>query len=88
MAWTIRLSPVAEKQLYALPKDHQRIIERAIDQMQEDPFRGNVKSLRGKQWQGRFRKVAGRYRLIFIPFYREQVIEISQIILRTEKTYR
>lgn len=88
MAWTIRLSAEAEKQLHALSKDRQRIIERTIDRMREDPFKGNVKPLRGNEWRGRFRKVAGRYRLIFIPFHREQIVEISQILIRTEKTYR
>lgn len=56
--------------------------------MEEEPFRGNVKPLKGKKWKGRYRRVVGRYRLIFIPFHQEQRVEISAILLRTEKTYR
>ena len=88
MLWTIRLSPEAEKQLSRLPRDRQQMIANSIDRMRNDPFQGNVKPLKGKQWEGQYRKVLGRYRLIFVPFYSERIIEISQILLRTEKTYR
>ena len=88
MAWTIRLSLEAEKQLSKLPRDRQMIVGRAIDRMTEDPFQGNVKPLKGREWKGRYRKVVGRYRLIFIPFFEQQTVEISQILIRSEKTYR
>jgi mRNA-degrading endonuclease RelE of RelBE toxin-antitoxin system len=88
MVWTIRLSEEAQKQLSKLPRDHQKTIAASIDRMQQDPFQGDVQPLKGKKWQGRYRKVAGRYRLIFIPYPSEKLVEISQILLRTEKTYR
>lgn len=88
MTWTIRLSKEAEKQFEKLPKDRQRSISEAIEGMQEDPFRGNVSQLKGKEWQGRFRKVVGRYRIIFIPYHNEHIVEISGILIRNEKTYR
>ena len=37
--------------------------------MGEDPFQGDVRPLRGRQWQGRYRKRVGRYRIIFIPYH-------------------
>ena len=88
MLWTTRLSSEAEKQLSLLPRDLQQRIGDAIDQMGNDPFRGNVKPLKGRQWKGRYRKAVGRYRLIFTPYYSEHRIEISQILIRSEKTYR
>ena len=88
MAWEIRLSPEADKQLSRLPRDHQETITKSIDSMRENPFQGDVEPLKGKKWKGRYRKVAGRYRVIFIPFRQQQIIEISQILLRSEKTYR
>ncbi len=88
MLWTIRLSPEAEKQFSRLPRDRQELVAKSIDEMRNDPFRGNVKALKGKEWKGRYRKAAGRYRLIFVPHYSGCRIEISQILLRTEKTYR
>ena len=56
--------------------------------MKDDPFSGDLVRLKGQQWKGRFRKRVGRYRLIFTPYYSEHVIEISQILIRSEKTYR
>ena len=88
MPWTIRLSLEAEKQLSRIPRDHQETISGAIDRMREDPFQGNVQPLKGKKWKGRYRKVAGRYRLIFIPFHSQRIVELSQILPWTEKTYR
>ena len=88
MLWTIHLSPEAQKQLSRLPRDRQELIAKSIDQMGTDPFFGNVKPLKGKKWKGRYRKVASRYRLIFTLNYSEHVVEISEILLRSEKTYR
>lgn len=88
MLWTIRLSPEAEKQLSGLPRKRQLLIAKSIEQMRSDPFQGNVTPLKGTRWKGRYRKAAGRYRLIFLPYYSEHVIEISQILLRSGKTYR
>jgi mRNA-degrading endonuclease RelE of RelBE toxin-antitoxin system len=86
--WTIRLSPEAAKQLAALPRNHQVTIGSAIERMRQDPFQGDVQPLKGKKWQGRYRKRVGRYRLIFIPYHADHIVEISAILLRNEKTYR
>lgn len=88
MNWTVRLSKEAERQLKQLPLDRQELIRKRLREMREDPFRGDVKPLKGKKWKGRYRKVVGRYRLIFIPFHQERVVEISAIVIRAEKTYR
>jgi len=88
MLWTIRLSPEAERQLSRLPRDIQQQIGNSIDRMRNDPFEGNVKPLKGKQWKGRYRKAVGRYRMIFMPFHSSHDVEISQILIRSEKTYR
>lgn len=88
MSWDIRLSADAAKQLSKFPRDHQQTIARAIERMGQNPFQGDVKPLKGDEWKGRYRKRVGRYRLIFVPTHSEQVVEISQILLRAEKTYR
>jgi mRNA-degrading endonuclease RelE of RelBE toxin-antitoxin system len=88
MAWTIELAPTAKRQLAALPRDHQEQITRTIEWMSENPFAGDVKLLKGSAWKGRYRKRVGRYRLIFIPYHEQQLVEISAILLRSEKTYR
>ena len=85
--WTIRLSPDAARQLNALPRSQQVLIGKAIERMQTDPFQGDVQPLKGKKWQGRYRKRVGRYRLIFIPYHQQHIIEISAILLRNEQIY-
>ena len=88
MLWIIRLSSEAEKQLAQLPRDRQEVIASSIDRMRSDPFQGNVKPLKGREWKGRYRKAVGRYCLIFFPDYSEHIVTISHILLRAEKTYR
>ena len=88
MSWTVRLAKAAARQLSRLPSDHQELLRKHLREMIVDPFHGDVKPLKGKQWKGRYRKRVGRYRVIFIPFYVEQIVEASAILLRSEKTYR
>ena len=88
MSWRAELSDAAERQLKRLPRDIQARIARAIDEIEADPFRGDVIPLKGRRWQGRYRKRVGRYRIIFIPNHAERLVEISAILLRNEQTYR
>lgn len=88
MTWSVRLAKEAERQFKRLTGDRQELILAHLREMREDPFRGDVKPLRGKKWKGRYRKRVGRYRIIFIAFRPLQIVEISQILLRAEKTYR
>jgi len=59
MTWAVELSATAEKDLKRLPRDRQARIERAIDELEEDPFAGDVKALKGSEWKGRYRKRVG-----------------------------
>jgi mRNA-degrading endonuclease RelE of RelBE toxin-antitoxin system len=88
MPWQIKLSAEAIKQLTNQPANRQRQIARAISAISEDPFQGNVRPLRGKRWQGRFRKTAGRYRIIFQVDHDQEIINMSAILLRSDQTYR
>ncbi len=88
MTWACDLTRDAEKQLAKLPQDAQVQIAKAIDAMEADPLTGDVKPLRGKQWQGRYRKRVGRYRLIFSVNHSKHTVLILAILLRSEKTYQ
>ena len=88
MAWTIELSAAAEKDLKRLPRDRRLRIERAIDAMEVDPFAGDVRSLSGLEWKGRYRKRVGPYRIIFTANHATAAVAISAILIRSEKTYR
>jgi mRNA-degrading endonuclease RelE of RelBE toxin-antitoxin system len=56
--------------------------------MHDDPMRGDVLPLKGRQWQGRYRKRVGRYRIIFSLDHTDRIVEVSAILLRDEHTYR
>ena len=88
MSWRVELSDTAERQFKRLPRDVQRRIERAIDDLEVDPFRGDVIPLKGRRWQGRYRKRVGRYRIIFVPQHAGHIVEVSAILLRDERTYQ
>jgi len=88
MPWLVRLSTDAGKQVERLPADRQDQLLRSLREMAEDPFRGDVKPLKGRKWRGHYRKRAGRYRVIFLPRLQERIVEISAIVPRIEKTYR
>ena len=88
MTWTVEVSPGAEKDLRRLPRDRRDRLERAIDEMEQGPFAGDVVALKGPEWKGRFRKRVGPYRIIFTVDHAAKVATISAILLRSEKTYR
>lgn len=88
MSWAVELSAVAEKDFKRLPRDRQARLERAIDDMEVNPFSGDVKPLKGPQWKGRYRKRVGPYRVIFTVDHETKRVAVSAILTRSEKTYR
>jgi mRNA-degrading endonuclease RelE of RelBE toxin-antitoxin system len=66
MTWIVHIHDGAAKQLKAIPPDRrQRVVLDDIAAFEEDPFRGLVKPIKGKDHKGHYRKVSGRYRIIF-----------------------
>ena len=88
MAWTVVLAKDAVKELDKLPADRRDLLLKHLGEMRDDPFRSDVKPLKGKEWKGRYRKRIGPYRLIFVPRHAERVVEISAILTRSERTYK
>jgi mRNA-degrading endonuclease RelE of RelBE toxin-antitoxin system len=88
MIWAVELAAAAEKDLQRLPRDRQARIERAIDEMEENPFAGDVKPLKGPEWKGRYRKRVGPCRIIFTVDDKTKAAAISAILIRSGKTYR
>jgi mRNA-degrading endonuclease RelE of RelBE toxin-antitoxin system len=88
VTWAVELSAAAERDLKRLPRDRQARIERAIDEMEENPFAGDVKALQGPEWKGRYRKRVGPYRIIFAADRKAFAVAVSAILIRSEKTYR
>ena len=88
MKWPVDLAEEALKQLKAIPPDRRKRVLDDIRELGEDPFRGLVKPLKGKKFEGRYRKISGRYRIIFIPIHPSRTVQVLLVLLRNEKTYR
>jgi mRNA-degrading endonuclease RelE of RelBE toxin-antitoxin system len=88
MIWRVNVHRDAAKQLESIPPDRRRRILNDINELAEDPFRGLVKPLRGNEYKGRYRKVSGRYRIIFKPIHATHTVEVLLVLLRNERTYR
>jgi mRNA-degrading endonuclease RelE of RelBE toxin-antitoxin system len=88
MPWLVRLSADVRKQVDRLPADRQNQLLHALREMAQDPFRGDVKPLKGRDWKGWYRKRVGRYRIIFLPQHQGRTVDVSTVVPRTEKTYR
>lgn len=88
MPWRINVHRDAAKQLDAIPRDRRERILNDIRELAEDPFRGLVKPLKGGSFKGLYRKVSGRYRIIFEPLYTTHRVDVLAVLLRNERTYR
>ena len=53
MAWTVVLAKDAAKELDKLPSDRRDLLLKHLGEMRDDPFRGDVKPLKGKEWKWR-----------------------------------
>ena len=88
MSWTFRFSKDATKQFRRLPRDRQEQLGRAIDEMKDDPLKGDVRPVKSGKFAGALRRREGRYRIIFSLDPAHRLVEIAAILLRTEQTYR
>ena len=88
MTWRVNVHRGAAKQLEAIPPDRRERILDDIRDFTEGPFRGLVKPLKGKPFKGLYRKVSGRYRIIFEPNYASRTVEVLAVLLRNEGTYK
>jgi mRNA-degrading endonuclease RelE of RelBE toxin-antitoxin system len=88
MTWRINVHRDATRQLEAIPHDRRERILDDIREFAEDPFRGLVEPLKGRKFKGLYRKVSGRYRIIFEPLYATHTVDVVAVLLRNEGTYR
>ena len=88
MTWHVNVHPDAAKQLEAIPPDRRKRILEDIRELAEDTFRGLVKPLKGKAHKGLYRKVSGRYGIIFEPIHATNTVSVLAVLLRNERTYR
>jgi len=88
MSWVCDLTDDAKRDLRDLPKSIQKRVARVLDQMQADPFQGDVKALQGIEWKGVFRRRLGDYRLLFLPDLEQHIVHVLRIAIRSSRSYR
>ena len=88
MSWICELTDDAKRDLRNLPKAIRKRVARTLDQMQTNPWQGDVKALQGEEWKGVFRRRLGDYRVLFLPDLEKHIVRVLRIAIRSRKTYR
>jgi mRNA-degrading endonuclease RelE of RelBE toxin-antitoxin system len=84
MAWTLHITGPAQKEFQKLPAKDQARVKNALLAMQQDPFSGDIKRLKGQALA--WRRV-GNYRIVYDLHVQEQRIVVAGILRRTSTTY-
>jgi mRNA interferase RelE/StbE len=85
MAWNLQLSSPAQKDFKKLPPKEQERVKQALLAMQQDPFQGDIKRLKGQPTA--WRRRVGNYRIIYDLYLETRQIVIAGILRRTSTTY-
>jgi mRNA-degrading endonuclease RelE of RelBE toxin-antitoxin system len=85
MTWTITLAKRARKEFAKAPPKSQRLLRVALEQMQQNPFSGDI--VRLKSERATWRRRMGAYRIFFEVYPDQQHIDIVDLARRTTTTY-
>ena len=85
MAWNLQIAGPAQKEYQKFPTNDQRRVKAALLSMQEDPFQGDIKRLKGQPTA--WRRRVGNYRIVYDLYFEERLIVVSGILRRTSTTY-
>ncbi|MGB9195371.1 MAG: type II toxin-antitoxin system RelE/ParE family toxin [Terriglobales bacterium] len=85
MAWNLQITGPAQKELRKLPARDQARVKGALLAMQEDPFSGDIKRLKGQG--AAWRRRVGNYRIVYDLHVEDLLIVVAGILGRTSTTY-
>ena len=85
MTWSVVIARSAEKKLHKAPAKDQAQILKALREMEENPFRGDVAKLKGQD--GTLRRRVGKWRIFFDVDFNRRSVVILAIERRTSTTY-
>jgi mRNA interferase RelE/StbE len=85
MAWNLHITGPAQKEFQKLPARDQARVKHALLAMQQDPFAGDIKRLKGQA--AAWRRRVGNYRIIYDLHVEERRIVVAGILRRTSTTY-
>jgi len=84
--YSVEWTEKAKKNLDRIhPVERVKIIYKVENKLAKDPYKGgNIKPLKGREWQGQYRYRTGDYRIIYKIFPDKIVIEILEVGHRRE----
>jgi mRNA interferase RelE/StbE len=85
MTWNLQLSGPAQRDFQKLPRNDQERVKSALIAMENDPFQGDIKRLKGQPTA--WRRRIGNYRIIYDLYVKKQLIIVVGILRRTSTTY-
>jgi mRNA interferase RelE/StbE len=85
MNWNLQLTDPAQKDFRRLPQKDQARVKAALLAMEQEPFQGDIKRLKGNP--SGWRRRVGNYRIIYDIYFEEHLIVIAGIVRRTSTTY-
>ena len=80
MTWTLTLAKRAEKEFAKAPAKSQRLLRAALEQMQQNPFSGDI--VRLKFERATWRRRVSSYRIFFDAYPDQQHIDVVDIARR------
>ena len=86
MTWTVSVSRTASRAIKKAPKGDQARIRTALLQLRDDPYSGDIKSLKGYA-DKTFRRRVGDWRIIFTVDDEVLRVELVEIARRSSTTY-
>ena len=84
MEWNVVLAGPAAKSLKKVPAGDRKKILAALEQMQQNPFQGDIRKLQGLPG---FRRRVGNWRILFEIVVERKHLVITAIERRTSTTY-
>ena len=84
MEWTVVLAGPAKKALKRIPTADRTRIQAALTEMQQSPFKGDIRKLQGLPG---FRRRVGNWRILFEVVPEHNHVVIAAIERRTSTTY-
>jgi mRNA interferase RelE/StbE len=85
MAWNLHITGPAQKEFQKLPAKDQARVKDALLALQQDPFSGDIKRLKGQA--AAWRRRVGNYRIVYDLHLDEKRTVVAGILRRTSTTY-
>jgi mRNA interferase RelE/StbE len=85
MTWSLQLAGPAQKDFLKLPRKDQPRVKAALIAMEQNPFQGDIKRLKGQSTA--WRRRVGNYRIIYDLYFEQRLIVVAGILRRTSRTY-